>query len=177
MRLGRLTGVTIPLPEAPVVADHGLHRSRCRDRHQGAEDAQERGADQDRHDHYQRVQLDGTPVYGRLEQVVMNLAVNAKDAMPRGGKLSISLANTTINKATDVRPAGDYVWIKVADTGSGIPPEILNRIFDPFFTTKAAGTGLGLSVVKRVVEAHRGEIALASVPGEGSTFTLRLPIA
>src|SRR4029079_695130 len=65
---------------------------------------------------------------GRLEQVLMNLAVNAKDAMPRGGKLSIRLANTTIEKATEVRPAGDYVWISVADTGSGIPPEILSRI-------------------------------------------------
>ena len=70
------------LPEAPVVADHGLHRSRCRDRHQGAEDAQQRGADQDRHDHDQRVKLDGAPVHERLDQVVLDLLVEDQHRRP-----------------------------------------------------------------------------------------------
>ena len=114
---------------------------------------------------------------GRLEQVLMNLAVNAKDAMPRGGKLCISLANTTMEKATGVRPAGDYVWISVADTGSGIPPEILNRIFDPFFTTKAPGkgTGLGLATSYAIVQQAGGDIAVESKLGSGTVFNVLLP--
>ncbi len=114
---------------------------------------------------------------GRLEQVLMNLAVNARDAMPRGGKLTIALANRTINKASEVRPAGDYVSITVTDTGSGISPEILNRIFDPFFTTKAPGkgTGLGLATSYAIVRQAGGDIGVESKLGAGTVFHVLLP--
>ncbi|MEO6223272.1 MAG: ATP-binding protein [Vicinamibacterales bacterium] len=104
----------------------------------------------------------------QLQQVFLNLFLNARDAMPRGGWLSVSSA---------VR--GDVVTVEVADTGSGIPSEHISRIYDPFFTTKAEGrgTGLGLSVTYGIVQEHLGTLACESVVGQGTRFTLTLPAA
>jgi PAS domain S-box-containing protein len=115
---------------------------------------------------------------GELELALLNLAVNARDAMPKGGRLTISARNARLS-GDPVAPdlEGDFVALSVADTGVGIPPDILPRIFEPFFTTKevARGTGLGLSQVYGFVEQSGGRATAASVLGQGSTFTLYLP--
>ncbi len=103
-----------------------------------------------------------------IRQVLLNLVLNGMQAMPRGGTLRIRAA-----VEQGQRP---MVRIEFSDEGTGVPPELAPRIFQPFFTTKAAGTGLGLAVVKRFVEAHRGTITFQSRQGEGTTFTLRLPV-
>jgi PAS domain S-box-containing protein len=118
---------------------------------------------------------------GQIQQALLNLFLNARDAMPEGGVLSISTAVTTADAHTtsqfsSVRP-GPFIMITVSDTGHGIPPELQNRIFEPFFTTKDRGTGLGLSVVYGVVQSHGGFINLESSPARGTTFTLYLPRA
>ena len=117
----------------------------------------------------------------QFHQVLLNLCVNARDAMPEGGKLSLTARNTELG-AADVKeypPAapGLYVAVSVTDTGHGIPPEIADRIFDPFFTTKppTKGTGLCLSTVLGIVRSHNGFITVASKPGQGTTFTVYLP--
>jgi two-component system cell cycle sensor histidine kinase/response regulator CckA len=120
---------------------------------------------------------------GQLEQVIINLAVNARDAMSEDGTgvLSIRTANETVAQARQFRgemmPRGDYVLIEVSDTGSGIAPEHLDRIFDPFFSTKdvGQGTGLGLSTVYGIVKQSGGYIFVDSKPGEGSVFSIYLP--
>jgi CheY-like chemotaxis protein len=97
--------------------------------------------------------------------------------MQKGGKLTIALANEIIDKDTEVRPAGEYVSIKVTDTGSGIPPDVIPRIFDPFFTTKAPGkgTGLGLATCYAIARQAGGDIAIESKLGAGTVFTILLP--
>ncbi|MBL8697297.1 MAG: PAS domain-containing protein [Alphaproteobacteria bacterium] len=118
---------------------------------------------------------------GQFEQVVINLAVNARDAMPGGGKLSIRTANhqqlETEQRGVETIPAGDYVVIEVGDTGTGIPPENLSRIFEPFFSTKevGAGTGLGLSTVYGIIKQTGGFIFVDSRPGHGTQFRIYLP--
>ncbi len=118
---------------------------------------------------------------GMLEQVLMNLAVNARDAMPRGGRLTIGLEVANLDEAqVRGRPsarAGQFVCLSVTDTGRGIPPENLTRIFEPFFTTKEVGkgTGLGLAIVYAVVRQHDGWIEVESTVGTGSTFRVYLP--
>jgi len=104
----------------------------------------------------------------QIQQVVMNLTVNARDAMPDGGRLTLSLR----------RNGSDEVVLSIADTGVGISPEDQGRIFEPFFTTKerGAGTGLGLSVVHGIVTDHGGRIELESEPGHGSRVTVTLPV-
>ena len=118
---------------------------------------------------------------GQLGQVLMNLAVNARDAMPSGGRLTIQTEVITFgpaNAASDpeVRP-GEFVCLSVSDTGSGIPPEVLPRIFEPFFTTKAVGrgTGLGLSTVYGIIKQHQGWAKVSSDLNQGTTFRLFLP--
>lgn len=118
---------------------------------------------------------------GQLEQVIINLAVNARDAMVEGGELLIRTFNHAIEQATplgtETIPPGDYVLIEVTDSGHGIAPENMAKIFDPFFTTKAvgAGTGLGLSTVYGIIKQTGGFIHVDSAPGEGACFRLYLP--
>jgi two-component system, cell cycle sensor histidine kinase and response regulator CckA len=116
-----------------------------------------------------------------LEQVLVNLAVNARDAMPHGGQLKIATARVTLGSQSVLdnpeARAGEFIRISVIDTGSGIAPEILPRIFEPFFTTKdvGKGTGLGLATVYGILKQHDGWIEVASHPGQGSAFNFFLP--
>src|ERR1035437_5529435 len=118
---------------------------------------------------------------GMLEQVLLNLVVNARDAMPRGGQLLITTAqvsfDTAFAKSNPDARAGQFVCLEVKDSGTGIPPEHLARIFEPFFTTKEVGkgTGLGLGSVKAVMESLGGSIQVHSVVGQGSRFSANLP--
>lgn len=119
----------------------------------------------------------------QLNQVLLNLCVNARDAMPQGGTLTVAIENTPFNPTIarlipDAAPV-PYVVIRVTDSGTGMPPEVLAKIFDPFFTTKAAnkGTGLGLVTVANITKSHGGCVDVESKPGEGSTFRIYLPAA
>ena len=100
-----------------------------------------------------------------LRRAVFNLVLNALDAMPQGGTLTIGSTATT-----------DGLELHVADSGPGLPAEILPRVFEPFFTTKPSGTGLGLAIVSRVAEAHGGTVSAGNGPRGGAVFTLRFPI-
>jgi|WetSurMetagenome_2_1015567.scaffolds.fasta_scaffold00168_25 two-component system, cell cycle sensor histidine kinase and response regulator CckA len=118
---------------------------------------------------------------GNIEQVIMNLAVNARDAMPGGGRLVIKTENVVVdethcNAVPQARP-GHFVRMSMADTGTGMDKKTVSRIFEPFFTTKGPGkgTGLGLSVVLGIVQEHKGWIEVQSEPGKGTTFTVYFP--
>lgn len=120
---------------------------------------------------------------GQLDQVLINLVVNARDAMPDGGSIVISVKDVVLEDFTSANgvqlASGDYVEISVTDTGEGIAPEIMPMIFEPFFTTKPMerGTGLGLATVSGIVAEHGGCVEAVSVPGEGSNFRVLLPAA
>ncbi|HYN02755.1 MAG TPA: ATP-binding protein, partial [Vicinamibacteria bacterium] len=121
-----------------------------------------------------RVRADAT----EMEQLLLNLALNARDAMPRGGRLIIETRDVEIAGGADPpAPPGRYVMVAVCDEGVGMDEETRKRIFEPFFTTKpeGAGSGLGLATVARIVERHGGRIRVDSVPGRGTTFQVYLP--
>lgn len=120
---------------------------------------------------------------GVVEQVVMNLVLNARDAMPQGGAIAIGAATADLAPAAarphpDARP-GRYAVVTVRDTGHGMPPDVLARVFEPFFTTKPAGqgTGLGLATVRRIVRENGGFVTIASEPGRGTTVAVHLQAA
>jgi signal transduction histidine kinase len=104
-----------------------------------------------------------------VRQALLNVVINGLQAMPRGGTL-------TVAAASDVSNGRRWARLEVQDTGPGVPPEVASKIFQPFFTTKATGTGLGLAVVKRIMEAHRGEVLIESRAGEGTKVSLLLPM-
>ena len=123
--------------------------------------------------------LHGNPTH--LHQLLLNLCVNARDAMPKGGTLSITvlprqLTSDPVSNQPLVEP-GLYILIEIADSGTGIPTTELGKIFDPFFTTKKPGhgTGLGLATVRSIVDSHRGFLQVKSAVGKGSTFSVYLP--
>jgi CheY-like chemotaxis protein len=126
------------------------------------------------------------PILGdgiQLHQVLLNLCVNARDAMPKGGTLTLKAEQMELGAAShsgvaEAKP-GHYVVWHVSDTGTGIPPEILERIFEPFFSTKGPdkGTGLGLSTVIGIVKSHEGFVRVHSKPAHGSIFSIYLPFA
>ncbi|MGC9941309.1 MAG: ATP-binding protein [Verrucomicrobiota bacterium] len=110
--------------------------------------------------------LTATPIDAtQLQQVMVNLVKNAVQAMSTGGALTLQTGET-----------GDSVWVSVADTGGGIPQELISRIFEPFYTTKKKGTGLGLMIVQRIIRAHNGRVELESHVGRGTTFRIWLPL-
>jgi two-component system cell cycle sensor histidine kinase/response regulator CckA len=120
---------------------------------------------------------------GQLQQVLLNLAVNARDAMPLGGRLTIATENVVAEREAPAQPAplsaGRFVRLTVGDTGTGMPPEVLAHAFEPFFTTKemGKGTGLGLSTVYGIVTQSHGRLRVDSVPGKGTTFEIFFPQA
>jgi two-component system cell cycle sensor histidine kinase/response regulator CckA len=120
---------------------------------------------------------------GQLEQIIVNLAVNARDAMPQGGQLTlaaraVTLEAHTLPAAAEARP-GPFVRLDIRDTGSGMPPHVRERLFEPFFSTKGPGrgTGLGLAVVYGIVRQHEGFIDVDTAPGRGTAFSIYLPVS
>jgi PAS domain S-box-containing protein len=107
----------------------------------------------------------------QLQQVLLNLCVNARDAMPQGGRLTLEARNLSLTGAR----AGEFVEIRVSDTGPGVPKDLQGRIFEPFFTTKKDGTGIGLSTILAIVKRHGGYIDVQSDPGQGAEFRVLLP--
>jgi len=114
---------------------------------------------------------------GAIDQIIINLAVNARDAMPDGGVFTLRTYNLSVKEHRDGLHAGRYVVMSVSDTGTGMDSQTLQHIFDPFFTTKEVGrgTGLGLSVVYGIVKQFDGVIQVNSQKGKGSTFTIHFP--
>ena len=121
--------------------------------------------------------INGDPI--QIEQVIMNLSINARDAMPDGGKLVFECENTILDDNyckmhVDVSP-GEFVRLSISDTGIGMNKQTQEHIFEPFYTTRERGSGLGLSISYKIVEAHGGEIWADSSPGEGTSFIIQLP--
>jgi two-component system cell cycle sensor histidine kinase/response regulator CckA len=134
-----------------------------------------------------RIDLHGKPLWihadaGMIDQVLMNLSVNARDAMPKGGRLTVATGEERLDASAAERnphaQSGNYCRLSISDDGSGISPEVLPRIFEPFFTTKepGKGTGLGLATVYGIVEQHKGWIEVSTEVGHGTTFRIFLPM-
>jgi len=159
---GEPVRATIDLPELlKESAGFALHGARARGEFQIARDLWQVNADK-----------------GQVGQVVQNLVINAVQAMPEGGVVTISAGNVELPLATDGVPSlppGRYVHLSVADTGVGIAREHLAKVFDPYFTTKAQGSGLGLASAYSIVRKHEGQIVVESEPGKGTVFRLWLP--
>jgi signal transduction histidine kinase len=121
--------------------------------------------------------LDGLPPVRadaqQLRQVILNLTLNAFDAMPQGGRLQVT---TSLRRSTRRGAAAAFLEIRFRDDGIGIPLADLRNLFVPFFTTKEKGTGLGLAISQRIIENHGGTIEVRSQPGSGATFTVLLPV-
>jgi two-component system cell cycle sensor histidine kinase/response regulator CckA len=116
----------------------------------------------------------------QIEQVILNLIVNARDAMPEGGKLTLRTEGVVISEK-DARKmpysrGGDFICLSVMDTGVGMDKKTISKIFDPFYTTKKTGTGLGLSVIHGIIKRHKGWISVESLPRKGTTFRIYLPV-
>jgi len=115
----------------------------------------------------------------QIGQAFHNLVINAREAMPDGGKISVRAGNTTIMPEGPIRKQGRFVLVAIQDTGTGIPADVMDRIFDPYFSTKEMGDqrgmGLGLSIANSIIEKHDGRIIVASPPGEGALFQVYLP--
>ena len=132
-----------------------------------------------------QIHLDQPMVFAdvkQFEQAFINLIINARDAMPDGGTLTIELSNethTAKERVSKIAPGGDYINMTISDTGTGITEANMQKIFEPFFTTKQedVGTGLGLSIVKGIIEGNRGFITVSSEPEQGTSFTILLPAA
>jgi len=107
---------------------------------------------------------------GQIEQVILNMAVNARDAMPSGGRLLIETKNSDV-------PRWDCVTISISDTGIGMEPQVLSRVFEPFFTTKEQGTGLGLATSYGIIKENGGDLRVESTPGKGTSFHIELPVS
>jgi CheY-like chemotaxis protein len=120
------------------------------------------------------------PIYAdpaQIQQVILNLALNARDAMPQGGRLTIQTRNEIPPKEGSLSEPGPFVKLSIADTGTGMDPEIQKQVFDPFFTTKKGkGTGLGLTTVYGIVQQWKGQIHLQSAAGEGTVFSVFFPV-
>lgn len=112
---------------------------------------------------------------GQISQVIQNLVINAAQSMPEGGEIEIFAKNCKISDSLSIERSGDFVKISVADCGSGIPKDIIDKIFDPFFTTKQKGSGLGLSTAYSIINNHEGYIKVDSKPGIGSEFSIFIP--
>ncbi len=118
---------------------------------------------------------------GQIEQVILNIALNARDAMPGGGRLTLETSNAEVTPASERQPsgppAGKYVVLSVTDTGAGMDSDVQSRVFEPFFTTKVHGTGLGLSTSYGIIRQAGGDIWVDSKLGQGTTFRIYLPVA
>jgi two-component system, cell cycle sensor histidine kinase and response regulator CckA len=113
----------------------------------------------------------------QFEQILLQLVTNGREAMPKGGQLSLETANISVHSVAPHHPEGDYVRLTVTDTGRGMTEAIKQRVFEPFFTTKEVGegTGLGLSTCWGIVQQHQGYMTVESQPGQGTTFSIYLP--
>ncbi len=118
-----------------------------------------------------------TAIPGQIEQVLLNLAANARDAMPENGRLSIETQGVSLTAPTAGMPPGRYAMLSVTDTGCGMNDETRRRMFEPFYTTKERGTGLGLATVREIVSSAGGAVVADSSPGQGATFRIYWPVA